>query len=241
MPSLGQTKLLLKQNLKWHNQIIAQPTMYFVQQNEVGQGLFSCCPLKQSKGTHNTQFLPPPLEPYVIVTHHTTPLFPYLTQFSYFSKVFALHLGRKLNSGHCRFYTMSVVQLFLFAIQCQMYSPRLMILCRLSWICSHIPYCLDLSELSASLYYHLCKQTQRTCSLLDVSRMNVERRMSLIASCQMSLKNLSSHASYNWGIWKVIILLFMFRACAPLAYSTITSLVLHRCLPAGVNNVDHLT
>ncbi len=89
---------------------------------------------------------------------------------------------------------------------------------------------MPLSELSASLYYHLCKQTQCTCSLLNVSRMNVEHRMSLIASCQMSVKNLSSHASYNWGIWKAIILLFMFRACGPLVYSTITSLVLHRCL-----------
>lgn len=33
-PSLGQAKQqLLKQNLKWHNQIIAQPPIDFVQQN----------------------------------------------------------------------------------------------------------------------------------------------------------------------------------------------------------------
>jgi hypothetical protein len=41
--------------------------------------------------------------------------------------------------------------------------------------------------------------------------MNVERGMSFIASCQMSVKNLSSHVKYNWGIWKAIILLFLKR------------------------------
>ncbi len=172
--------------------------MDFVQQNEVEQGLFSSCPSKQSKGTHNTQFFPlpppprPPLEPYVIVTHHMALLFPYLMQFSYFSKVFALHLG------------------------------------------------LNCSKLNASLYYHLWNQTQSTYILLDVSRMNVEFRMSLIASCLTSRMNLSSHASYNWGIWKAIILLFMFRACGPLIYSTITSLVLHQCLHASVNRTISL-
>jgi hypothetical protein len=113
-------------------------------------------------------------------------------QFSYFSKIFALHLG------------------------------------------------LNCFELSASLYYYLCKQTQSTYSFLDVSRMNVECKMSLIASYQMSVKNLYSHASYNWGIWKAIILLFMFKACSPLPYSTITSLVLHRCLHVGVNKTISL-
>jgi hypothetical protein len=84
-------------------------------------------------------------------------------------------------------------------------------LCCLSSVCSHIPYCLDLYELSASLYYHLCKQTHRTCNLLDVSRMNVEHKMLLIASCQMLVKNLCSHASYNWRIWKAIIMFFLFN------------------------------
>ncbi len=71
--------------------------------------------------------------------------------------------------------------------------------------------------------------------------MNIERRMSLIASCHMSVKSLSSDANYNWGIWKSIIFLFMFRACTSLVYSTITFLVLHWCLHVGVNNIDHLT
>ncbi len=41
--------------------------------------------------------------------------------FPNFSKVFALHLGQKLNSNHCRFYIVFVVQLFLFGNQQQMY------------------------------------------------------------------------------------------------------------------------
>ncbi len=58
-----------------------------------------------------------------------------VNNFSYFSKVFALHLGQKLNSNHCRFYMMVfVVQLFCLEISNKcIIVPKLMILCNLSF------------------------------------------------------------------------------------------------------------
>jgi hypothetical protein len=116
-----------------------------------------------------------------------------------------------------------------------------MIYYHLSFVFSHIIYCLNLFELNASSYYHLCKQTQHTFNLLNVGHINVERGMLLIASCKMSIKNLSSRANYNCGIWKAIIFFFIFRAYGPLIYLIITSFVLHWCLPASVNSTDHFT
>jgi len=103
---------------------------------------------------------PPPLESYVIITHHTTLFFPYSTQFSYFLKYLRYIWAESwtwviLDFTRCLLYSCFCLQ---FNAKC-IIAPRLIILCHLNFVCSHIPYCLNLSELSAFLYYHLCKQT----------------------------------------------------------------------------------
>lgn len=45
--------------------------------------------------------------------------------------------------------------------------------------------------------YHFCKQTQRTCNVLDVSHINVKHRMLLIASYKMLVKYFFSLVNYN--------------------------------------------
>lgn len=67
--------------------------MDFAQQNEFWIGGYShtIITLHSNEKVPMMRDSPPLIEPYVIVTHHTAPLFPYLTLFVYFFfyKIFA--------------------------------------------------------------------------------------------------------------------------------------------------------